>query len=229
MTVRTAAKFQKSSGKSVETLVFPAKYKDLGRREHHSAHVTTVAEQPTDLELRQSLARGQYREAFERLLELYKEKVFHLACSMLGNETQAEDATQDIFLKAWKGLPGYNGQASLSTWLYTISRNTCLTALKRRTAHATVSLDDPGAEGTVESLARCEDPEKGASMDVHQMLVQLPEKYRQVIMLFYLEQKSYEETAALMGIPLGTVKTFLYRARKELLKLSQRVPMSALT
>ena len=57
------------------------------------------------------------------------------------------------------------------------------------------------------------------------MLGQLPEKYRQVITLFYLEQKSYEEVAALLSVPLGTVKTFLYRAKKELLKInSRRVP-----
>jgi hypothetical protein len=64
------------------------------------------------------------------------------------------------------------------------------------------------------------DPESGLETDVRQMLGQLPEKYRQVITLFYLEQKSYEEVAALLGVPLGTVKTFLYRAKKELLKIN---------
>jgi RNA polymerase sigma-70 factor (ECF subfamily) len=59
-------------------------------------------------------------------------------------------------------------------------------------------------------------------LDIEAMLNRLPEKYRQVITLFYLEQRSYEEVGALLGIPLGTVKTFLYRAKKELLKMSRR-------
>jgi RNA polymerase sigma-70 factor (ECF subfamily) len=72
------------------------------------------------------------------------------------------------------------------------------------------------------------DPESGLEMDVHHILSQLPEKYRQVITLFYLEQKSYEMVASLLGVPLGTVKTFLYRAKRELLKLnSRRLPVPA--
>ena len=71
-------------------------------------------------------------------------------------------------------------------------------------------------------ILQSHDREAGLEQDVDQMLDQLPEKYRQVIVLFYLEQKSYEQLGALLGLPLGTVKTFLYRAKKEQLKISQR-------
>lgn len=186
--------------------------------------MTEHAQQPKDADIRQCLQAGQYPEAFERLVARYSEKVFHLAFSMLRHETQAEDMTQDILVKIWKGLPGYHGGASLSTWIYTIARNTCLTELKKRAARPTLSLQEPDLEGALEALPALQSaaPEGGLELDIHCLLDQLPEKYRQVITLFYLEQKSYEEVSALLALPLGTVKTFLYRAKKELLKLSQR-------
>ncbi len=178
-------------------------------------------QQPRDTEIRELLAKEDYRGSFERLLGAYKDKVFHLALSMLRDETQAEDMTQEIFLRVWKGLPGYDGRASLSTWIYAISRNACYTELKKRSTRPTVSLDDPALGSTLDSLAS-DDAEKGAAMDVHRMLSGLPDKYRQVLTLFYLEQKSYEETAAILAVPLGTVKTFLFRAKQELLKIRRR-------
>ena len=151
-------------------------------------------QQSVDEDIRQCLAAGQYHEAFERLVEQYSAKVFHLAYSMIGNETQAEDVAQEVLLRIWKGLPGYHGGASLSTWIYTIARNTCLTELKRRTRHPTVSMDEPAFAAAIDSVPALQssDPESGLEQDVRQMLSQLPEKYRQVITLFYLEQKSYE-------------------------------------
>ena len=69
---------------------------------------------------------------------------------------------------------------------------------------------------------RSADPEPGLEMDVEILLAQLPEKYRQVIHLFYLEQKAYEEVADMLGLPLGTVKTLLFRAKKELVRINAR-------
>lgn len=175
-------------------------------------------------DIRAQLAAGQYRDAFELVLERFKDKVFRLSYAMLRSETLAEDMTQDVFIKVWKALPGYSGAASVSTWLYTITRNTCLTELKRRQSRPTVSLDTPEFEAVVDTLPAMQtsDPEGGAEMDVHDLLGRLPEKYRQVVSLFYLEQKSYEEVGAMLGLPLGTVKTFLFRARKELIRLAAR-------
>jgi RNA polymerase sigma-70 factor, ECF subfamily len=187
-----------------------------------------VTDQPpqqlVDGDIRQCLAACQYHDAFERLVERYSVKIFHLAFSMIGNETPAEDLAQEVLLRIWKGLPGYHGGASLSTWIYTITRNTCLTELRRRAQHPTISLDEPDGAGVMDRLPALQssDPEPGLETDVRHMLGQLPEKYRQVITLFYLEKKSYEEVAALLGLPLGTVKTFLYRAKKELLKINSR-------
>ena len=183
-----------------------------------------VRPEPMEDDIRQRLDARQYREAFELLVDRFQNKVFRLAISIVRDETLAQDLAQDILVKVWKALPGYNGAASLSTWIYTISRNTCLRELKRRAARRTVSLSEPVVEASLDSIPalQTDHREAGTGMDVHTMLNQLPEKYRQVIALFYLEQKSYEEVGALLGIPLGTVKTFLYRAKKELLKMSRR-------
>ena len=175
-------------------------------------------------DIQQRLAAQQYGAAFELLLERFKDKVFRLAFSMMRNETQAEDVAQDVFVKIWKALPGYHGSASLSTWIYTITRNTCLTELKKRALRPTVSLHEPEMEAAADRIPSLQsaDPEAGAEMDVEALLAELPEKYRRVITLFYLEQKAYEEVAAMLGIPLGTVKTLLFRAKKELLKIGTR-------
>lgn len=183
-----------------------------------------------DNDIRRLIEAQRWREAFELLLERFRERVFRLSISILRDETQAEDMTQDIFLRVWKGLPGYHGEASLSTWIYTISRNTCLSELKRRSLRPTVSLNDPTIEESIDALPSLQsaDPAGGTEMDVNAMLNQLPENYRRVIVLFYLEQKAYEEVAAMLGMPLGTVKTLLFRARKELLRIGARRPIAAM-
>lgn len=179
-----------------------------------------------DDDIRQELAAGHYAKAFDLLLARYQDKIFRLAFSMMHNETQAEDATQDVFVKIWKALPGYHGGASLSTWIYVITRNTCLTELKKRSARPTVSLQEPEIEAAADGIPalQCRDTGAAVEMDVEHLLAQLPEKYRRVITLFYLEQKAYEEVASLLGIPLGTVKTLLFRAKKELLRIGSRQP-----
>jgi RNA polymerase sigma-70 factor (ECF subfamily) len=177
-----------------------------------------------DSDIRRQLEARQYSEAFGLLLDRFKERVFRLAFSILRNETQAEDAAQDVFVRIWKGLPSYHGGASLSTWIYAITRNTCLTELTRRGRHPTVSLQEPGMEAAADFIPALQssDPEPGSHMDVSFLLAQLPEKYRRVIHLFYLEQKDYEEVARMLNLPLGTVKTLLFRAKKELLRISAR-------
>ena len=179
-----------------------------------------------DAEVLALLGDSQPGPAFERLLERFRDRVFRLACGLLRDESLAEDLTQEIFLRVWKGLPGYQGEASFSTWIYTIARNTCLTELKRRAARPTISLQGPELADLHDRLPvlQTSDRPGGAAMDMEALLAELPEKYRQVITLFYYEQKQYDEVAALLGLPLGTVKTLLFRAKRELLRLATRQP-----
>ena len=149
-------------------------------------------------------------QAFERLLDEYRDKVFRLACSLLGDEAAAEDATQDIFLKIWKALPGFRGDSSLSTWIYAVARNTCLTRRRAEKLRRTFGLDDVPPSKLPVALPASSDAGLRAQID------RLPLKYRSVLVLFYLEDRSYEQVSAALGLPMGTVKTYLHRAKKEL-------------
>jgi len=177
-----------------------------------------------DDDILKSLQAQQYNAAFELLLDRFKEKVFRLALSMMRNQSQAEDVAQDVFVKIWKGLPGYNNGASLSTWIYAITRNTCLTELRKRSSRPTVSLQQPEMEAVADriSVLHAMDDAQCAKRDVAALLSELPERYRQVITLFYLEEKTYDEVALMLAIPLGTVKTLIHRAKKELLRIGSR-------
>jgi len=159
-----------------------------------------------DEEIRALLEKRQFREAFELLMPEYQNKVFRLAYSMLGNKALAEETTQEIFIRIWKSLAGYRGQSSISTWIYTIARNTSLTAIRANLSRPVqIEASDVPAAMPRES-----------SIDWEYLLSQLPEKHRQVLVLFYMEEKSYDEVAKLLDLPMGTVKTYLHRARKEL-------------
>ncbi len=168
-----------------------------------------------DEEIQTRLDGKRYTEAFELVLAQYQNKVFRLAYSILGNRELAEDAAQEIFVRIWRALPGYRGLSSVSTWIYSIARNTCLTALKNGSVRRALSLDEPQVRDAFEArqLAR-RDEFRGP--DLAYLVSQLPEKYRQVNTLFYMEERSYEEVARMLDLPLGTVKTYLHRAKKEL-------------
>ena len=168
-----------------------------------------------DEDIRSQLDAGRHREAFELLLPRYQHKVFRLAYSMLGEEASAEEMAQDVFLQIWKVLPSYRGDASLSTWIYVITRNRCLTRRKKIRERLAESIEEPGVRAAVEANL-VERPDR--TTDSILLLARLPPPYRQALTLFYLEEKSYEEVAAMMDLPIGTVRTYLHRARKQLAK-----------
>ena len=163
-------------------------------------------------EIRGLIERRKFREGFELLLDGYEKKVFRMALAMLRDAGRAEEVTQDIFLKVWQVLPAYDGRAAPSTWLYTIARNTCLTALRSENYRRTESL-----EGIVGPKTK---PLDGALLDLGRRVAELPETLREVVTLFYLEERSVAEVARMLDLPEGTVKSHLHRAR---LALSERM------
>lgn len=166
------------------------------------------------------IADGRYEKAFDGIVELFGRKVFHLAIGIVRNEATAADLAQEALLRVWKAIGTYNGTASLSTWIYTITRNACFSELQRAKRRGAISLDAPELAPVVEGMTAPEQASSGAGMDVELLVSLLPEKSQRVIRLFYLEQKSVEETAALLGIPANSVKVYLFRARKELARLA---------
>ena len=163
-----------------------------------------------DKDVQRLLQKHRHRQAFERLLDLYEVKVFRMAVMFLRDRGRAEEVTQDIFLKLWQVLPAYDGRAAPSTWLYTIARNTCLTALRSEAHRKTLPLDwitEPVAAEASGSGSVLK------SIELGRCLGRLPEVQRDVITLFYLQEKSVEEVARMLDLPQGTVKSHLHRAR----------------
>lgn len=164
-------------------------------------------------EIQTRLKAQQYREAFELLVGQFQARVHRLAWSMLRDRALAEDTTQEIFVRIWKALPRYGGRSSLSTWIYAIARNACLSALQARArerAAATCRFPPDAARFGGEEMPA------HARWDVQAVMAHLPEHYRRALVLYYLEGRSYKELGEMLGMPLGTVKTCLHRAKKQM-------------
>jgi RNA polymerase sigma-70 factor (ECF subfamily) len=153
------------------------------------------------------------RAAFGQLMHRYAGAVYNLTYRMLGNAEDAEDASQEIFLRAYTRLESFDRQRRFSTWLLSIGSNYCIDRLRRR-RFSWLTLDDaafalPSAERGPERTAL--DHERQAV--VQAALQKLPEHYRMVTVLRYWSDLSYEEIAKVTGLPESTIKTRLHRAR----------------
>ena len=164
-----------------------------------------------DEDVDELLRRRRYESAFGLLLVRYQEKVFRLAFSIVRDAGRAEEATQDIFLKLWKALPFYDGRAALSTWLYTIARNTCYSTFRRESIRTTVPVEGLAEPSRHETLSQ--------HAEIKQLLERLPRVQREVITLFYLEDQSIQDVAQMLDLPQGTVKSHLHRARRALAEM----------
>jgi RNA polymerase sigma-70 factor, ECF subfamily len=147
--------------------------------------------------------------AFELLVDRYHQKVFRLAYSIMRDSASAEDVTQDTFVKMWQVLPEYDGRASPSTLLYTIARNTALSALRAATHRRTASLD-------CSCEVRAASVDTVAQLETAQLVERLPETEREVVRLFYMQDRNVDEVAQMLDMPTGTVKSHLHRARRRL-------------
>jgi RNA polymerase sigma-70 factor (ECF subfamily) len=173
------------------------------------------------------LAAGRHARAFDLIVPEYRDRVFRLACSILRDRAAAEDATQETLVRVWKALPGFDGRAQLGTWIYAITRNTCLMELRKR--KPTVSFDDPDShEAQLAAASIASGPPSDPERDNLLRLVDaLPANQQRAVRLFYLEDRSYEAVAEALDMPLGTVKNLLFRARKKLMALARPEEVAA--
>lgn len=175
-------------------------------------------EQETDEALAGRVRSGD-RDAFRVLVDRHKGSVFGLIRCKVDNRETAEDLAQEVFLKLYRSLPGFRGDAKLSTWLYRIAVNTVrdyVRAKRRRPLTAVLDvikdwLGDPSQQPEEQVLAREEQD------TVTGLLRRLPEKYREALYLQHYRQLSVHEIAQLLELPARTVETRLYRG-KSLLK-----------
>ena len=157
------------------------------------------------------------QEAFAQLVQRYQRRVFNLVYRMLRQYEEATEITQETFLAAWQGLPAFRGDARFPTWLYRIAYNCSLKQLdlRKRDRALQVALE---AERTLGNAS--DEQRENAELDARdrQLLVQehlshLPTKYRIVLILRHLQDMTYEEMAEILTMPIGTIKTHLFRAR----------------
>jgi len=163
--------------------------------------------------------RRRDHEAFTEIVDRYKDRVYWLVRRMVGS-VYSEDITQEVFLRVYQAIGRFQGRSSFRTWLYRITRNLCLTELKKRGARGEhLSIEDEGEEKVNRLLPASagslmeEIERRDISESIQALIAGMPEKYRTVLTLFYLQQLRYEEIAEIMEIPMGTVKTHIHRAK----------------
>jgi RNA polymerase sigma-70 factor (ECF subfamily) len=166
------------------------------------------------------------QEAYKRLMKKYHNAIAHLIMRMVGAQGDVEDLTQEAFIKAFNSLESFNDEFAFSTWLYKIATNNCIDYLRKRKLK-TFSIDRP--IGGEDSTQQYEIPDETHTPDseilrtqqniaIQRAIDALPEKYRVVIVMRHQEERSYDEIAAELDLPLGTVKAHIFRAREMLYK-----------
>lgn len=170
-----------------------------------------------------SAARGD-RQAFGRLVDLHKRAVFGLCLRLLRHPEEARDAAQEAFARAYAGLSAYDPAQPFAPWLLRIARNHCLDQLRRRVPETQkVELDAEPEDGPGRELADPVAPRGDDVLEQRELartleaaVEALPPNYREVVQLFHVEHLSYKEIADTMDVPIGTVMTWLHRARARL-------------
>ena len=181
-----------------------------------------MTDREVDQQLVERVQRGD-KHAFDLLVSKYQRKLGRLISRFVRDTAEAEDVTQDAFIKAYRALPGFRGESAFYTWLYRIGINTAknyLLASKRR-APTSTSFDAEESESFEEAslLREVNTPEnelmsKQVVGVVQASLQQLPEDLRSALMLREIEGLSYEEIASVMNCPIGTVRSRIFRARE---------------
>jgi len=155
--------------------------------------------------------------AFQELVDRYKNLVFAMIARTVQDRSQVEDLAQDVFLRVHRGLPYFRGEARLSTWIYRIVANVCTQARTR--APAPISLDDGRSAPVAPSGADPQFADIELRDRLEKAIARLPDRQRLLIGAHYLQGVQYEDLAEALGLPLGTVKTHLYRAKRQLRRL----------
>ena len=168
-------------------------------------------------------------DAFEQLVEKYKQPVMNLVYRTLPDATEAEDLAQHVFLQVFKSAARYEVSAKFSTWLFTIARNLCLNEIRRRSRHPADSLDVTFPDSEDQPMRQVEDakavpaPESVIQSEledkIEEALEALPEKQRTAILLCRGEEHSYEEIATILECSVSATKSLIHRGRETLKQL----------
>ncbi len=177
-------------------------------------------------------AQGGDQNAFGQLVDAYQDKIYGYLSRMLSDPHEAEDVAQETFVRAYKSLGRFRGASSFHTWLYRIASNLAIDVARRRKRqdNGVYSLDAPVDVGDDEYERDLPDesqaPEqlteqREVQQTVRAAVMELPEKLRDVMVLYELQGESYEDISEILNVPLGTVKSRLFNARGQLKKRLQ--------
>jgi RNA polymerase sigma-70 factor (ECF subfamily) len=169
-----------------------------------------------DNDIVELLRAGAHRRAFALVVDRYERKLYRLCCAVLRDPSLAQDVAQESLVRIWRTLERYDGRASLSTWIYVITRNRCRTALEQRRHQAAREQIDAAAEIDLHEDRVYEARDRFALL--RELVDALPDRYRLTLTLYYYEERSVSEVAAMLIMPENTVKTTLHRARARLLE-----------
>jgi len=171
-------------------------------------------------------AQAGERQAFNRLVLAYQDRIMTLCVRLLGDRQEAEEAAQDTFVRAYRSLAGFKSEALFGTWVYRIALNTCHNRQRswwRRLTRKAVPVEDPddpetdrpGRQVADTSMMPDRDMEAGQTRAaIGQALSKLPKIHRELIVLRDMDDRPYEEIAEMLGVTLGTIKSRLARARE---------------
>jgi RNA polymerase sigma-70 factor (ECF subfamily) len=166
------------------------------------------------------LAQDGSTEAFEELVHKYQSKVFSMAMSMIRNREAADDAAQEVFLKAYIALPKFHLKSEFGTWLYRIAVNHIKDVLRKRGRAKEVSIEDvreiPAADGNAVEKAEVERETETRRSLVQKSVQALPDKYRVILTLRDIQGLPYDEISKILRLSPGTVDSRLHRARRVL-------------
>lgn len=161
--------------------------------------------------------RGGDQQAFAELVDQYKGMVLNLVARMSGKVENPEDLAQEVFIRVWKGLNNFRGDCKLSTWIYRIALNLAIAEGKTaRSRSQFLDIGDPVVERGPQFVEDDDNP-YGEEVRLKEQMIRLlpgmPEKHRTAVVLFYLKEFSYNEIADIMDVPVGTVKSYLFRGK----------------
>lgn len=185
-----------------------------------------MSEKVADEDLARAAGRGDL-DAFRSLVERHGARVYSMALRLVRDRTEAEDMAQEAFLRIYRGLPGFRGEAAFLTWMTRVSLNTFqryLKRLPRQEAHP-VPAEDDDLVGEIggPSSGPAADPESRAMAAqeagrMRRLVADLPSPFREAVVLFYLQDRSVGEAAGMLGVSIGTLKSRLFRGREMLLR-----------